>query len=36
MSKVVLTIVFIIICLSVMIGIPVYLYTKYKKLQQKK
>lgn len=36
MSKVVLSIVFIIICLSVMIGIPVYLYTKYKKLQQKK
>ena len=36
MSKVVLAIVFIIICLSVMIGIPVYLYTKYKKLKQKK
>ncbi len=36
MGKVVLAIVFIIICLSVMIGIPVYLYTKYKKLQQKK
>ena len=36
MSKVVLTIVFIIICLGVMICIPVYLYRKYKKLQQKK
>ena len=36
MSKVVLAIVFIIICLSVMIGIPVYLYRKYRKLQQKK
>ena len=29
MSKVFLAIVFIIICLSVMIGIPVYLYRKY-------
>lgn len=35
MSKVILTIVFIIICLSVMIGIPVYLDRKYKKLQKK-
>lgn len=36
MSKVFLSIIFIIICLSVMIGIPMYLYRKYKKLQQKK
>lgn len=36
MSKVLLASAFIIICLSVMIGIPVYLYRKYKKLQQKK
>ena len=35
MSKVVLAIVFIIICLSVMNGITVYLYRKYKKLQKK-
>lgn len=35
MSKVFLAIVFVVICLSVMIGIPVYLYRKYKKLQQK-
>ena len=35
MSKVVLAIVFIIIYLSVMIGIPVYLYRKYKKLKKK-
>ncbi len=35
MSKVFLTIVFVVICLSIMIGIPVYLYRKYKKLQQK-
>lgn len=36
MSKVLLAIVFVVICLSVMVGIPVYLYRKYKKLQQKK
>lgn len=36
MSKVFLAIVFVVICLSVMIGIPVYLYRKYKKLQHKK
>lgn len=36
MSKVLLAIVFVVICLSVMVGIPVYLYRKYKKLQHKK
>ena len=36
MSKVFLAIVFIVVCLSVMIGIPIYLYMKYKKLHEKK
>lgn len=35
MRKVVLLIVFVAICLSIMIGIPIYLYSKYKKLHRK-